>query len=199
MSLLDDVSIVVTPNGYKAGELYAVIPVPTLGTEELTCGNFECAVPTDYWNNGEWVISGGVATLTAATGTAYISQGIGLDAAKTYEVTVDVIALSGTPLYIRHGAITSAPWSTLGVHTEYITGSSGTFYIRANSGGSATIDNISVKEVLVASADMDVTRATAATRVDENGLVNYAEIVTGSNIITDGDFPNGSTAWALNG
>ena len=26
MSLLDDVSIVVTPNGYKAGELYAVIP-----------------------------------------------------------------------------------------------------------------------------------------------------------------------------
>jgi len=28
MSLLDDVSIVVTPNGYKAGELYAVIPEP---------------------------------------------------------------------------------------------------------------------------------------------------------------------------
>ena len=25
MSLLDDVSIVVTPNGYKAGELYAVV------------------------------------------------------------------------------------------------------------------------------------------------------------------------------
>jgi len=48
-------------------------------------------------------------------------------------------------------------------------------------------------------ADMDVTRATAATRVDENGLVNYAEVITGSNIITDGDFPNGSTAWALNG
>ena len=26
---------------------------------------------------------------------------------------------------------------------------------------------------------MDVTRATAATRVDENGLVNYAEVVGG--------------------
>ena len=26
---------------------------------------------------------------------------------------------------------------------------------------------------------MDVTRATAATRVDENGLVNYAEIIGG--------------------
>ena len=33
MSLLDDVSIVVTPNGYKAGELYAVKPVPTEGAE----------------------------------------------------------------------------------------------------------------------------------------------------------------------
>ena len=40
MSLLDDVSIVVTPNGYKAGELYAVIPVPTEGAEEVTNGDF---------------------------------------------------------------------------------------------------------------------------------------------------------------
>ena len=40
MSLLDDVSIVVTPNGYKAGELYAVIPVPTEGAEEVTNGSF---------------------------------------------------------------------------------------------------------------------------------------------------------------
>ena len=30
MSLLDDVSIVVTPNGYKAGELYAVVPTEGL-------------------------------------------------------------------------------------------------------------------------------------------------------------------------
>ena len=50
MSLLDDVSIVVTPNGYKAGELYAVIPVPTEGAEEITCGDFECAVPLDSWS-----------------------------------------------------------------------------------------------------------------------------------------------------
>ena len=40
MSLLDDVSIVVTPNGYKAGTLFGVIPVPTVGTEEVSDGNF---------------------------------------------------------------------------------------------------------------------------------------------------------------
>jgi hypothetical protein len=55
-----------------------------------------------------------------------------------------------------------------------------------------TLDDISVKEFTA--SDMDVTRATAATRVDENGLVNYAEIL-GSELITDGDFPTGTTAW----
>ena len=34
---------------------------------------------------------------------------------------------------------------------------------------------------------MDVTRATAATRVDENGLVNYAEVIGGEEV-TCGDF-----------
>jgi len=44
-------------------------------------------------------------------------------------------------------------------------------------------------------ADMDVTRATAATRVDENGLVNYAEILGGEEV-TNGD--GGSTSgWDL--
>ena len=36
---------------------------------------------------------------------------------------------------------------------------------------------------------MDVTRATAATRVDENGLVNYAEVLGGEEIVTDGSLP----------
>ena len=40
--------------------------------------------------------------------------------------------------------------------------------------------------------DMTVTRATAATRVDENGLVNYA---LGVEEVTNGDFSNGSTDW----
>jgi hypothetical protein len=41
---------------------------------------------------------------------------------------------------------------------------------------------------------MDVTRATAATRVDENGLVNYAEII-GDELVADGSFPTGTSEW----
>jgi hypothetical protein len=42
---------------------------------------------------------------------------------------------------------------------------------------------------------MDVTRATAATRVDENGLVNYAEVIGGEEV-TNGDFATASD-WTL--
>ena len=61
-----------------------------------------------------------------------------------------------------------------------------------NIGWVGTLDNVSVKEYT--SADMDVTRATAATRVDENGLVNYAEVLGGEEV-TNGDFANGTTGW----
>ena len=47
-------------------------------------------------------------------------------------------------------------------------------------------------------ADMDVTRATAATRVDEDGLVNYTEVI-GAEEVTNGDFSNGLTDWTENG
>jgi len=46
-------------------------------------------------------------------------------------------------------------------------------------------------------ADMDVTRATAATRVDENGLVNYAEVI-GSELVTNGDFTTDLSNWTTN-
>lgn len=44
-------------------------------------------------------------------------------------------------------------------------------------------------------ADMDVTRATASTRVDENGLVNYAEVL-GSEEVENGD-GSSTTGWDL--
>ena len=45
-------------------------------------------------------------------------------------------------------------------------------------------------------ADMDVTRATAATRVDESGLVNYAEVI-GDSILTGNNstFDTGIGSW----
>ena len=64
MSLLDDVSIVVTPNGYKAGELYAVVPVPTEGAEEVTNGDFDGNTTGWTKDNRLELLVGGVFTNT---------------------------------------------------------------------------------------------------------------------------------------
>ena len=52
-----------------------------------------------------------------------------------------------------------------------------------------SLSSVSVKEYT--SADMDVTRNTAATRVDENGLVNYAEVL-GGELVDNGSFTTDS-------
>tara|TARA_R110002153_G_scaffold166867_1_gene319422 strand:+ start:29 stop:1543 length:1515 start_codon:yes stop_codon:yes gene_type:complete len=45
-------------------------------------------------------------------------------------------------------------------------------------------------------ADLEVIRATAATRVDENGLVNYAEVVSDTELLTNGDFASDLSGWS---
>ena len=96
MSLLDDVSIVVTPNGYKAGELYAVVPVPTEGAEEVTNGDF--ATDSDWSKAPSVTISGGSANFNLASDT-YVYQDI-LTATKTYKITFSGTINSGS-LYIE--------------------------------------------------------------------------------------------------
>ena len=204
MSLLDDVSIVVTPNGYKAGELYAVVPVPTEGAELVTNGDF--ATDSDWTKSGGATISGGQANIDG-DGTSYvaITQTNVFTEGKRYKVTADVIITSGLGLKFQDGANNENIGfaTTTGSYEFYFIATSNTsFVIGRRTGGTAfdsSIDNVSVKEVT--SADMDVTRSTAATRVDENGLVNYAEII-GSEEVTNGDFSNDSdwtkgTGWTI--
>ena len=195
MSLLDDVSIVVTPNGYKAGELYAVVPVPSEGAEEITNG--------DFATDSAWTLSSG---LTFSAGAIlFDDDNDNLFQNKTptlntrYKLTITKTG-SGT-LRFRSGFA-----GTDGVRIDipesgiiYFTSTSDTNRIQIYgdiSDVSATLNSVSVKEYTA--ADMDVTRATAATRVDEAGLVNYAEII-GSEEVTDGDFSQEGAEKVTNG
>ena len=115
MSLLDDVSIVVTPNAYKAGTLYGVLPVPIEGSELVSNGNFA--------NSGNWggsfSIAGGQLTKTAS-GLAF-QTGV-ITSGKKYKIVVDVASLDGTTnIYV--GGNNSAAL-TDGVQTIYITAGS---------------------------------------------------------------------------
>jgi len=154
MSLLDDVSIVVTPNGYKAGELYAVVPVPT-EFDGIRKNNF----------------------LTAGTRYKLIIEGN----TTSSGFTIGETTISGN----EYGS---------GFGTHYFTAiGTGSIWLRQQTAGTTDITSFSIKEYT--SADMDVTRATAGTRVDEDGLVNYAEVVLDTELVTNGDFSNGTTGW----
>ena len=119
---------------------------------------------------------------------------------KNYKLTINVDSIdtnSGTVIVALGSGSDPAKQSLdqAGNLTFYfydITFGSNWIQIFTTSDATVTVNSISVKEYT--SADMDVTRATAATRVDEDGLVNYAEII-GSEDVTNGDFSNGTTDW----
>ena len=119
MSLLDDVSIVVTPNGYKAGVLYSAIPssgaadlevvrasaatrvdenglvnyAEIVGDEEVTNGDF--ATDLSGWNitSGGWVWSSGRAYWELSDVFSRLEQTISID--KTVKVSFDIEIISG--------------------------------------------------------------------------------------------------------
>jgi len=190
MSLLDDVSIVVTPNGYKAGTLYGVLPTAVEGSEEVTNGNFSNGSTDWTLGDGFTVSNNELVCDGSQTANSFVTQAVGFVAGRTYRLNYKVSNLTAGQVRINM-ASTNGTWvSANGDYTFDIVAIAGTlFQIQANNDLAATIDNISVKEWTA--SDMDVTRATAATRVDENGLLNYAEVL-GSEEVTNGDFSNDS-------
>jgi len=213
MSLLDDVSIVVTPNGYKAGELYAVVPVPTEGAEEVTYPNFTNSDISQWtmssgrasksWDAAEFMrldfsIGNGAAlyavfgqTLNARYKVTMRVRGTKADGVTAQGSTFGSIGDSSEQGEVISNPNLTAEWQDY----EFYVVSTNTvfrFYLfSAAIGDLVDFDSISVKEYT--SADMDVTRATAATRVDENGLVNYAEVI-GGELVTNGSFTT-DTDW----
>ena len=191
MSLLDDVSIVVTPNGYKAGELYAVVPVPTEGSELVTDGDFGSG--SNWYEGTGCTISGNQGIYTSApSGSGFTGNNVNagiFTIGKRYTVVFTIDSISLGALKIRKPFNSSTTYTETGTYTETFIATDVDIYIQNSGTTTASISNLSVKEYT--SADMDVTRATAATRVDENGLVNYAEVVGGEEI-TNGDFATDS-------
>ena len=195
MSLLDDVSIVVTPNGYKAGELYAVVPVPTEGAELLTNGDFASDL-TGWTGYGTRSATGGVATIGASANSG-IFQGV-LTQGVRYNVTVNVTSYDGvgTAQFVDNNGNNLYTITSTGIQTFTFISAATTsnLIIRGLSNALFSVSSVSVKEYT--SADMDVTRATAATRVDEAGLVNYAEIIGGEEVDISSGSPVVPSDWS---
>ena len=178
MSLLNDVSIMITPNGVKEDVLFGVLPTPTEGSELVTNGNF--ATDSDWNKETGWTISGGTANFSGSgSGNRHIDQSITLTDGKTYKLQFEVTAISSGTVACRFSGMTGIgeiKATQTGTYTGYITANSsatGVLIEDDNNSFVGSIDNVSVKEYTT--SDMAFTRATTATRLDSSGdIVNVA-------------------------
>ena len=202
MSLLDKIDILITPNAYKKGKLFAALPSPTFGGELAVDGDF--ADGSTAWTlNPGWSIGGNSARYDGnALGTSIAQNISGVTGGNRYTVTFEVTQNTGdqnNTISLGSTTLTNSTHLPLGCNTfTGVAGFGTALNIYGNSGELLIIRNLTVKQELTGIADLDFTRASAATRVDENGLVNYAEVIGGEEV-TDGNFPLPNTNWILGG
>lgn len=170
MSVLDKASLIQIPSGYKEDKLYSVKPTPTYGSELVTNGDF--ATDSDWTKGSGVTISSGSANfLNVANNQALIQNGI-LSASKLYSVTFTISNYTQGGIRVGVSTTNSTTISANGTHTvELVSGASFlNIYFYATSTTTLSIDNVSVKEVLI-DGDFNFTRASSATRVNSDGLI----------------------------
>ena len=184
------------PSGYKPTKLYSVLPTPTYGSEEVLNGNF--ATDSDWIKGAGWTISGGVCVGTSVAISVAVYQ-TPLIIGKKYRITVDLVSVISGGIKERIGTSSNPiERTTAGTYSfERVADSTVLGVIAGSNGFTGTIDNVSVKEVLVGDADFDVLRATPATRVNQQGLIETPEFILSGELVTNGDFSDGGTDWIL--
>ena len=212
-SLLDKASIITTPTAYSDGSLHSVKPVNVFGSELVTNGTFD----TDSnWNKTNATISNGIATITVTSGSySAIDQSVTYVSGKKYRITAQIQGLSGSSgrqvrfqdngsntggLTLSNGVITlDETLQNIDITWTANSNSNGIVIARNTTGSfnyAFTVDNVSIKEDT--SADFDFTRGSSATRVNENGLIEDVQILSG-NLVQNGDFSQIGSELITNG
>ena len=178
------------PSGYQPRRLYSVLPAPVLSdVESIDNGDFSNG-STDWTIEAVWTIADGVANGNGASGTTQeLNQPGVFVVGKTYSVTYEVKNYVSGSIKTRKPSGISRIGN--GIYSEIdIAGASTLIFTGTSFLGSIT--NISVKEVLVSSADFDVLRATPATRINQQGLLEIPSFTITNELITNGEIGRAS-------
>jgi len=177
-------------NSYMAG----------LGPELVTNGDFASA--TGWSTGGAWVISGGVASITASV-TSLSQSTLAAVAGKTYSVTFTISSFTAGGVRIEFGGVNGTSRTAAGTYTQYFTATSTSFLVVSPVASSTlSIDDISVKEVTsIGNATMfqDSAGTTPVTAVEQpvGLMLDKSQGATlGSELVTNGDFSS-ATGWTL--
>lgn len=143
---------------YPAGFLATTVEegAAQLGPELVTNGGFD--TDSDWNKNGWWLISGGVASMPLTSTYYGLTQEVDADAGKAYQVDLDVVSLDGEIKMSFADAATPTNEQDLQLinsvgHKTFIIIKSGgnrflSFARQQGDESSATIDNVSVREVI---------------------------------------------------
>ena len=169
MSFFDDASLAFLPSGAagKDGKAYSIKPVPVFGSELVTNGDFASG------SNGWSVSNGSVTDKYNASMSAYQS-GIKITPFVqngTFKVVFDLVVSSGSCKFDAGGS-NNEIITTSGTKEIIITNPTKFEFNAFNTGWSGTLDNVSVKEVIV-DGDFTFSRGSnlSATRIGPDGLI----------------------------
>ena len=190
-------SIVLTPTAYSDGSLNTVIPpYQVLPTELVTNGTFD--TDSDWLKSSTATISNGSAHIVSDGSYQYIGQVLVLTVGKKYRVEYEIVENNSGSLKMSSsfGSNFNPISSTVGFHSFEAVAIASTLYIERQSSCDIKIDNVSVKEIQ--EADFDFSRGSSATRVNEQGLVEDVQILSGE-LVQNGDFEQIGVEEVTNG
>ena len=228
--LSNSCSILNAPCGYSNGVYPSLTPIKTFGSELVTNGDFSDG--TNDWETegfssisvGDYEGRTGVANINISNtaSNSRIRQPFNYVNGKRYKVSVDVYVVSGSfridcsDSFVSGDFVstsTTGYWLTLTAEIKAIQTGSNYIWLRGLLEVSQFyVDNISIKEVI--DADFDFTRGSSATRINEKGLVQDVQLLSGelvqngnfeqigSELITNGSFDTDSdwtkgTGWSI--
>ena len=185
----------------------------TLGPELVTNGTFDSNV-SDWTvaNTASFVWSSGTGVYTRSAFGDRVSQAIICVVGRTYKITVSISGNSGGSARVGFnlalGANTEVANTTdaSGTFSVALKATASTMYLQFDSnanGGTFAVDNISVRELTeidTATMFQDTAGTTPVTAVEQPvGLMldKSQGLVLGSELITNGDFSNGTTGWTI--
>ena len=197
MSTIDKASLIQIPSGYKNGKLYSVKPTPTYGSELVTNGGFDTDSDWSDVNNVSTITGGQLVFNNSTVGGKY--QSTSMVIGKLYKLTYTIVSISNGYIQPRLGDTGYATQRTsAGTYSENIVCLSDTI-LRVYGGTSdGVVDNVSVKEITNI-GDFDFSRSSSATRVNSEGLIEVAGVVSTTEQVNNGDFSGSSTGWTESG
>jgi len=193
--LLDKATILLTPTATSDARVHSV---KTYTGELVTNGTFD----TDSdWTKGTGItIGGGVATFTSTPSGQSVGQNAvasSLPNGAYAKVTFEVLSRTEGSFGLYFSGTLVGSRSSVGVFTAYFTkGTETSFYIRALGTTSGTISNVSVVDV---SSDFAFDRASSATRINSDGLVQDMQSITDPELVLNGDFEKIGDEVVING